>query len=252
MKTILLSFITVLFLNTACQASVDTSIIKHFKHIIQLIESDNSRELSKLIAYPLKRKNPLPDIKNAPIFISHYKSLFDSSFKSLLKQYNDSDVFEHNGSYGLVGGNFSGEIWIDEDGKILGLSTSKTEQKEKEILIPKVKKEMNSSINVWNENVVVGKSEKLLIRVDRTDKGMRYVCWSNGKTIKDTPNIILYNGIEEAQGTMGGWIWSFKNGDWTYLVHDAEMCEVIKDCGLFLELSFKDQLKNKIKLTEIK
>ena len=111
---------------------------------------------------------------------------------------------------------------------------------------------MNSSVNEWNENIVVGKSEKLLIRVDRTDKGLRYVCWSNGRTIKHTPNIVLYNGVEEAQGTMGGWTWTFKNDDWTYIVDDAELCEEVENCGLFLELLFKDHLKSKTKMTEIK
>lgn len=253
MKAILLFFIAVLFLNTACRASVDSSVINRFKLIIQLIESDNARELSKLIAYPLKRENPLPDIQNSTEFISDYPVLFDTSFKSLLKQYNDSDIFENNFSFGLVGGNFSGEIWINENRKISSINySSKEEQTAKQILINKIKKEMYPTVNSWNENILVAKSGKLLIRVDRTDKGLRYVCWKNERTIKDSPNIILYNGVEEQQGTMGEWTWTFTNGDWTYVVHDAELCEEFKNCGLFLELLFKDQLKSKTRLTEIK
>ncbi len=110
------------------EASVDTSIVKRFRQIIKLIESDNATELSKLISYPLKRENPLPDIKNSTDFISNYKLLFDSSFKNLLKQYNDSNIFEHNFSYGLVGGNFSGEIWIDENGEISAINYSSKEE----------------------------------------------------------------------------------------------------------------------------
>jgi hypothetical protein len=60
MKAILFSF-SVLFFTIKCQASADTSIANYFNHIIQLINQDNAKELSKLIAYPLKRKNPLPD-----------------------------------------------------------------------------------------------------------------------------------------------------------------------------------------------
>jgi hypothetical protein len=125
MKTILLSFATILFFGYSCQASVDTFIVQRFRQIIRLIESDNAKELSKLVAYPLKRENPLPDIKNSKDFISYYPSIFDNSLKNLLKQYNDSDIFEHNYSYGLVGGNFSGEIWINEDGKISGIISSR-------------------------------------------------------------------------------------------------------------------------------
>lgn len=132
--------------NNSCQAFVDTSIVKHFKHIIQLIETDNAKELAKFVEYPLKRENPLPDIKNANDFISYYHILFDRALKDLLKKYNDSIVFEHNGEYGLVGGAFDGEIWIDEDGKISGINYSSIEeQKERQLLTEKIKKQIYPS-----------------------------------------------------------------------------------------------------------
>ena len=253
MKTVTILILAFLFVANNSYASIDLIIIKRFRQIIKLVESDNPKELSKLIDYPLKRENPLPDIKNANDFIAYYPTIFDSSFKRLLKQYNDSVIFEHNDAYGLVGGNFTGEIWIDENGKISSINySSKDEQKTKRILINKIKKEIYPAVNTWDENVIVAKSEKLLIRVDRTNKGLRYVCWAKGKTVRDQPDIILYNGIEEAQGTMGGWTWTFKNGDWTYIVDDAEMCDDPKNCGLFLKLLFKDKSKSTIKLNEIK
>ncbi|OIR05705.1 hypothetical protein GALL_121400 [mine drainage metagenome] len=253
MKIIASLLLTILFWINTCQASIDSAVIRHFRQIIKLIKTDNVQELSKLIAYPLNRQNPLPNIKNASDFILYYPTLIDDSFKDLLKQYNDSVIFEHNGRYGLVGGNFSGEIWIDDDGKILGFNySSKKEQAYKQVLMEKIKKEIYPTVNAWNENVLVAKSERLLIRVDRTDQGLRYVCWSKGMTMKDKPDIILYNGVEEHQGTMGGWTWTFTNGDWTYVVEDAEMCDDPKYCGLFLELSFKEEFKSTIKLKEIK
>lgn len=85
-------------------------------------------ELSSLIDYPLKRENPLPDIKSSADFISRFRVIFDHSFKQQLSQYNDSDIFEHNGSYGLVGGSFSGEIWINDKGKIKALNYSSAEE----------------------------------------------------------------------------------------------------------------------------
>jgi hypothetical protein len=254
MKTVITLFILFLFgSNVSSQDSIDPFIVKHFTHIIKLIESDKVKELSKLVNYPLKRENPLPDIKNANDFISYWPILFDNSFKNLLKQYNDRDIFEHNGAYGLVGGSFTGEIWCDEDGKISGINySSKKEQKVKQILTEKIKKEIYPTVNTWNENVLVAKWEKHLIRIDITDKGLRYVCWSKGQTMRASPDIVLYNGVEEKQGTMGGFTWTFKNGDWTYIVDDAEICDDSKNCGLFLELLFKDKTKSKVRLKEIK
>ena len=201
----------------------------------------------------MKRSNPLPNIKNSTDFISYYPVLFDESFKKLLKKYDGNDIFEHNGEYGLVGDDFTGEIWIDEGGKILGITySSKKEQEIRQILTEKIKNEKYPTVNNFDHNVIVARSEKLLIRIDRTEKGLRYVCWSKGQAMKDLPDIILYNGIESKQGTMGGWSWTFKNGDWTYVVDDVEICDEPNNCGFFLELLFKDELKKTIKLTEIK
>ena len=124
MKIITSLFLTILFSCNTCEASVSPFIIKSFRKIVKLIESDNSRELAKLIDYPLNRENPLPNIMDSTDFISHYQVIFDNSFKNLLKQYNDSEIIEHNGLYGLVGGNFSGEIWIGDNGKISTINYS--------------------------------------------------------------------------------------------------------------------------------
>src|SRR6187402_386968 len=128
MKIITLSIMALLFWSNTCQATVDTFIIRRFQQIIKLIESGKVQELSKFVRYPLKRENPLPDIKNSNDFISQYPILVDNSLRNLLKQYNDSVIFEHNGAYGLVGGNFAGEIWIHEDGKISAINYSSNEE----------------------------------------------------------------------------------------------------------------------------
>src|SRR5436190_4732864 len=142
MKIFIHSFIMCLFWCNTCDAQVDTFIVKRFRQIIRLIETDNAKSLAKLVNYPLKRSNPLPNINNSTDFISYYPVLFDESFKKLLKKYDGNDIFEHNGEYGLVGYDFTGEIWIDEGGKILGITySSKKEQEIRQILTEKIKSE---------------------------------------------------------------------------------------------------------------
>ena len=215
------------------------------------------KPLSKLIQYPLHRDNPLPDIKTPAEFIRQYPILIDSSFKELLKSYSDSVVFEHHGVYGLVGkGNFYGQMWINDEGKITALNySSKAEQKNKAALIEKQKKMMHPSVRDWEKNILVAKSGKYLIRIDgsdRTDSGFRYVSWSNGKTMKDEPDLILYNGKREFQGTMGGVTWTFKNDEWTYVVDDSEMGESDEYIGYFLYVYKGDQMKSRMRLTIVK
>ncbi|MGC4104395.1 hypothetical protein [Ferruginibacter sp.] len=253
MKIIFIFFAFLSLKADTLQATVDSAVLKHFRHIVQLIRSGNAAALSKKVEYPIKRSNPLPDIQNAKQFIAYYPTLFDSAFKELVKQYHDSIVFEHHDLYGLVGGGFIGEIWINEEGKIVTVNySSQKEQSNKQQLDAKIKRAIYPGINTWDDNVLVARSEKLLLRIDRTAKGLRYVCWSKGQPTNEKPDIILYNGVEEQQGTMGGWTYTFQNDGWTYIIEDAAICDDPKNCGLFLQLLFDEKVKSNIKLKEIK
>ncbi|WP_295652462.1 hypothetical protein [uncultured Mucilaginibacter sp.] len=260
-KAILLAFL--LLITTSIFAQEDATIKeihndrnKEFRHIIKLIKEDKVNELSKLVMYPLKRQNPLPNIANSKEFIAYYPIVFDEEFKKKLNLYNDSDVFEHDGMYGLVGGPFAGDIWMDDDGKIGGINiNSKKEIALRKQLTKSIQSKMHPSVNYWEDNLIVGKSQNLLIRVDYSEKyGIRYVSWSKGRLTSEKPDLILYHGKDEAQGTMGGWTYTFKNGDWTYIVDDVQMCadDNPSDCGLFLRLLYKGNAKSTVRLKEIK
>jgi len=262
MKNFVISVIAVLSLSLTCQGSIDTFIVNRYRQIVKLIETGNEKELSKLIKYPVKRENPLPDIANAAEFVSYYKVLFDKAFKDLLRHYNDNVIFESEGDYGLVGEGLNGvtlqgEIWINEEGKIIAINYSSAEEQQlKQALKAKIKKEMHPDVKDWKENVLVARSEKLLIRIDDTENGLRYSCWSKGRNMIAKPDIVLYNGVEDIHGTQGGWSWTFKNGDWTYVVDNVQICSDAVDdadeCGLFLRLLLKGQEHSVIKLNETK
>ena len=195
----------------------------------------------------------MPDITNAKGFAEYYPVLFDKAFKRKLLLYNDSDIFTHEGRYGLVGGKFDGEIWLGEDGKIEGINTNtKAELALKEKITQIIKHDIYPSVNQWTDNVLVCQSKNLLIRIDNTVKGLRYVAWIKGHSMEEKPDLILYNGVQERQGTQGGWTWTFKSGSWVYQVDDVELCDTPGDCGYFLNLSVKGVNKERVRLTETK
>ena len=61
--------------------------------------------------------------------------------------------------------------------------------------------------------------------------------------MSEAPDLILLNGTEERQGTMGGWIWIFKNKEWEYVIEDVEICGEPDECGLIFSLFFNSELK---------
>jgi hypothetical protein len=251
----LIGLISVLFFwYASCFANeIPASIFTRYKLIVKIVKENNPGKLAALVEYPLQRQNPLPDIKNPKEFKARYAIIFDEAFRKKLEKYSDNCVFEHDYAYGLAGDAFAGDIWLNEQGKIAAINyLSAEESRLKDALTAKIKSQVHPSVREWKENVRVGKSNTLTIRVDRTEKGLRYVSWSKGHAMAEKPDLILFGGVEEAQGTMGGWTWTFKNKDWTYVVDDVELCETDDHCGLFLRLYFNDAEKNTIRLTEIK
>ncbi|WP_090644966.1 hypothetical protein [Mucilaginibacter sp. OK283] len=242
-----------LFIIPSAQAQAPASIIKRYKEIFKLIKADKAQELSKLVAYPLIRQNPLKDITNANEFVAYFPVLFDASFKKKFERFNDTVVFEHHGGYGLVGGDFHGDMWLDDRGNITGISViSRRETTLRNQLTKQIQSKIYPTVSHWDENLLVLQSPKLLIRIDRVGQKLRYVSWSQGRPTSSKPDLVLINGVEEAQGTQGGWTYTFKNGDWTYVIDDVEMCETASQCGYFLRLNLKNVEKSSTRLKVVK
>jgi hypothetical protein len=220
--------------------------------IVDLIKNENISQLSDLIKYPLKRPNPIPNIENRNAFILYYKILFDSDFKKKITNavYTTNNTIDRYDGFGL----FQGDIWINENGFITAINhNSDSEKILKKALDDETKRIINPIVSKWKDNIIVCKSDKFLIRIDLLDdNSIRYVSWSTSKKISDKPELILNKGVLEFQGTMGGETYTFKNGDWTYIVDNVRMCETAEKCGLFLRLINNGIEKNKIKLNEIK
>lgn len=253
MKKISIFILLLAGADVCCHAQAPEFIHQRCRKVLQLIREDNARELSKYVAFPLVRRNPLPDITTPRSFVSYYPMLFDSAFKRKIGRYNDSDLFSHDGYYLLAGGPFNGDLALGDGGKIIAVNyTSRQEAALKARLAREIKSRVHPSVNSWIQNVVMARSQHLLIRVDQTDKGLRYAAWVHGHPVSAKPDLVLYNGTEIEEGTMGGFKWIFKKGDWTYVVDEVDVCGAQDECGLFLRLLFKQKQKESITLTIIK
>src|SRR5262249_48844874 len=142
---------------------------------------------------------------------------------------------------------------LDYTGKIMTINYESSQETRLRIkLTESIKAHAHPSIRDWIENVMVCRSNNLLIRIDRTAKGLRYVSWSKGHTIAEKPDLILYNGKVESQGSAGGWTWTFTNGRWTYIIDKVDLCEDAYKCGLFLQLLSGGKEYSSIRMQESK
>ena len=106
--------------------------------------------------------------------------------------------------------------------------------------------------NENNKFILICKSKGLTIRVDQFKDSYRYCAWNKGKSITSMPDLIIYDGVVEKQGTMGGYTWTFKNKEWTYVIDEIDLCDTAPECGIFFELYLNDKLYKKQKMTKIK
>ncbi len=225
---------------------------QYLNRFSEAVAKEDKEELSKWISYPLKRKNPLPNIHNEKEFINYYSIIFDDSLKNKIikTSFNASNSIDNYRGLGIL----NGAIWFDSEGKVMTINYQSQKETEKlNVIREKIKQEIHPSLKHFKENVLVCQSEKFLIRIDLMDDySYRYSSWSLPKKINEEPDLILEKGTSEFLGTMGGIIYSFKNHSWTYNIEKINIAEKDEDTGLFLRLYKNDKMEVNQRCKEIK
>ena len=134
------------------------------------------------------------------------------------------------------------EIELTEKENKLESESKKLEEKETQI-------KFNSEVE---NNIIHCENNKFIIKIDRLkNDDIRYISWNKPKTITDKPNLVLYNGKVETQGTGGGYHYIFKSGDWNYVIENNLMGETMKSMGVFLKLLNNGKQKIYKKMTDL-
>ena len=221
------------------------------KNILSLIKQYKAEELAHLVVYPIQRDNPLPDIKNQKEFISYFPVLFDDKFKKMIPAFKLEYILVRNGSFGMVGGPFNGDIWYDESGIISINYFSDKERALSNSITQKTQAEIHPSVNQWESNLLVVESKNLLVRIDELKGGdLRYVSWSKGKPISEKPDLVLFNGTISADSQPSVSTFVFKNNNWEYIITDSMDCD---DCNpsdriLILKENYKQKSRTIMKV----
>ncbi|BDD12633.1 hypothetical protein FUAX_50650 (plasmid) [Fulvitalea axinellae] len=229
---------------------------KALEELVVLISNNRIKELSEKVVYPLRRPNPVPDLMSPREFVQYYSILFDNSFRDKLSSTDFGPSNTINNYLGV--GILNGDMWVNDEGKIIAVNyNSESERNLKMWLRKEAESITHKSLGVWEKNIVDCETDKFRIRVDKLEDGrLRYASWSLPKTLADKPDLVLYNGKQRFQGTIGGVTYTFKNGPWSYKVNIVNIAavETAKDAGVFLVVSKggKEIVLEKAKLTKNK
>ncbi|WP_157558233.1 hypothetical protein [Niabella aurantiaca] len=184
--------------------------------LIRAAKAGNKQQIASLVAYPLKRTYPLEDIKSNDEMLMRFDTIFDPV---LLRQIarSKTENWKAMGWRGLMLDN--GVLWMDDAGKIIAINhQSEKEKKLQEKAIQKDKKKLPPSLQGFVKPLYNITTERFRIRIDElAGDRLRYASWSRKRGNKE-PDLVLYNGIFEAQGSGGNHTITFTNGQHRYVV----------------------------------
>lgn len=191
--------------------------------LIKAFKTENPKIIADKIEYPLERKYPLKKVKNKEEFVARFNEIFDSK---QIKSVGNSSVnnWSKVGWRGIMFDN--GKIWINEKGKITTVFyETNLGQKVYDEAVKKDKEQLPKELRNFSEPFQFIKTKTFFIRLDyMKNESLRYAAWKN-KTTKQIPEIVLYDGTHEADGTGGNSTVTFINKEYKYEIYFNKLGE---------------------------
>lgn len=217
MKKVNLFLVLLVFLGSFVSAqTVKPEYQKCIKSFIDTLKSDKKDAIAEMVAYPLKREYPIPDVVDKSDFIKRYDEIFDTTLKNEITKSNPAKDWSDMGWRGMMLN--QGIVWMDFDGRLTSVNyQSKAEIDLKKKLIAAQKKELDSSIAFFQKPICILETDKFRIRIDNLgNKNYRYVSWPIDKAMSEKPDLIIYRGNFVVEGSGGNHQYEFKKENYTY------------------------------------
>lgn len=216
-KSIFILLVSTIFLSIINNSfAVEKKYHNIIKKFILDIKNRDANSISQYIAFPFKRKNPIPSIKSKDNLKKRFDQLFDPVLSKIIVNSNIENDWDAVGSRGIM--LQRGIVWIDYDGRLIAINyQSKKEKKLASQLIKAQIKSLHKSVRKFKQPILNWKTSKFKIRIDDLgEDNYRYASWSIQKQYTDKPDLILNNGKLVFEGSGGNHYYLFKNGQYSY------------------------------------
>ena len=198
---------------------------KIVRNFIETVKTKNKDKICSLVRYPLTREYPIPEVKNKNELLKRFDEVFDIKLVNLILKSKVNTDWSDVGWRGIM--LFDGEVWLDFDGKLIGVNyQSQFEKKKKEELIKIQRNSLHESLRVFKSPVCILETSKYRIRIDDMGNNkFRYASWRLQQNISEKPEMLLLDGKVEFDGSGGNHSYIFKSGKYTYECGIVEMGE---------------------------
>jgi hypothetical protein len=209
--------LTILILCTQlCSAQLKKEYQPLVIKFIELVKNNKKDAIANLVSFPFGREYPISSIKNKQEFIKRFDEIFDATLKNMIIQSKLATDWSDVGWRGIM--LKDGEIWIDYDGKLIGVNyQSKFEKESRQNLIAVEKNTLHSSIKKFESPVHILETKNYRVRIDDLGNyNYRYSSWPISKSMNDKPDLIINNGEWIPDGSGGNHRFQFKNAEYIY------------------------------------
>ncbi|MBV1870869.1 MAG: hypothetical protein KUG76_08160 [Gammaproteobacteria bacterium] len=184
--------------------------------LVEAVKKANHKEISNLVSYPLRREYPIPQVRSKHEFIKRFDEIFDDKIISMIVNSNIEKDWSAVGWRGVMLN--QGELWLDYEGKITAINyQSENEIYIKKQLIENQRQSLHQSLISYVKPILEWETSRYHIRIDELDNNeYRYASWAIGNNRNKKPDLILFNGKKEFQGSGGNHSYIFSNGQYLY------------------------------------
>ncbi|MEJ6776719.1 MAG: hypothetical protein QNK85_05280 [Crocinitomicaceae bacterium] len=223
------------------------------EYFLDCIRNTDFDKLDSIISYPIQRPYPIPPIKNKQELKNRYSEIFDDRLTSLITSSNIKEDWSNVGWRGIMLEN--GVIWLDIDGSFI--TTNYTSDKEKDIEEKWIEYEkglLYNGLKKFIKPIHTIETDKFIVRVDLLEnQKYRYASWSKKSDLSNKPDLVINNGEWYPDGSGGNHHFSFKNGEYNYVVY-VTILGASETPPFNLEVSKNDKviLNQSAKLKELK
>jgi len=199
------------------------AVEKEYQPFVERLRDDvknrSWENMSTYISLPLSRKYPVPAIRSKAELKRRFDELFDAELTQIIVASDAEKDWSSMGWRGVM--LHSGIVWLDYDGRLIAINhQSAAEKALRANLIRRDKEALHQSLRSYEDPIFAWQTTRFKIRLDDIGgDNYRYASWSNDKTHRDKPDLVLSNGVLRFDGSGGNHTYTFRAGTYAYILY---------------------------------
>ena len=190
----------------------DAYIVNRF---IRSVTARDRTALAEIISFPIERNYPLPSIRTKEEFLANFEEVIGEEFTKTIAESDHYDcgrlgwrplsILRADGRGPLV--------WFDDYGNVGRIWYETEIARRKRIRLVEIERnQLHPSLREYDYPVLEWETCTYRIRIDDLGDTFRYAAWGVDRLHNSKPDIVMNNGEDIVEGTIGDRYFLFQSG----------------------------------------